>query len=328
MRRAATSFGLLGALCVLDACNAEAPQAQKTALSGGVVARVDGEPIFAETVSAIAAAQGVSADDALKKATFDALVAREARAKGKGRRAQTEVSAQLASVLIAELTREAKAKGEPTEDELGPFVEGVWWELNRPDGVVVAQIVVVVPPKADAAADEAALAIARKIRAAVAVVGPEVRRAKQPDFSVTGAPFKPDPISPLFQELGLDVEHEGFQLSADALPPFGADGYLQRPGPPLMLDQRFVKGAFALKARGDLSDPVRSDSGWHVILMLGKTAGYQAPRAELLERFGEIVIEERARNALAEIVTRGRKEHDTAIERNTDELTEQVKVGR
>jgi hypothetical protein len=317
--------------CLLVACSGgEAPQAQKAALSAGVVARVDGEPIHAETVAAIARAQGVSTEEALRKATFDALVAREARARGFDRSAQTEVSAQLASLLIAEVAREARAKGEPTDDELGPFVEGRWWELNRPDGVVVAQIVVQTPKIAetDPATDEAALAIARKVRAAVAVVQPDVRKSEAPDFSLKAGPFKPDPIYPLFQDLGLAVEHEGFQLSANAIPPFGADGYVQKPGELEMVDQRFVKGAFALEARGDLSEPVRSDSGWHVILMLGKTKGYQAPRADLLARFGEIVVEERARNALADIVARGRKEHDAAIERNTDELTLQVKVGR
>ena len=86
--------------------------------------------------------------------------------------------------------------------------------------------------------------------------------------------------------------------------------------------------SFALGARGDLSEPVRSKSGWHVILLLGKTKGYPAPKSELLARFGEIIVEERARNELAAIVARGRKEHDASIARNTDELTQQVKVGR
>ncbi len=314
-------------LTLFATCASEPPRAQKAALSAGVVARVDGEPIYAETVTSIAKAQGVSAEAALQKATFDALIAREARARGFDQRSHTELSARLASVLIEDLMRDARSKGEPTDDELGPLVEARWLELNRPDGVVVAQIVVLVPEQADAAADDAAQAIARKARAAVALVQPDVRKAPAPDFGPTGGPFKPDPIAPLFQDLGTSVEHEGFEIRAEFLPPFGADGYVQQPEL-MTLDQAFVKASFALGARGDLSEPVRSKSGWHVILLLGKTKGYQAPKSELLARFGEIIVEERARNELAAIVARGRKEHDASIARNTDELTQQVKVGR
>jgi hypothetical protein len=315
----------------LQACSAsEAPQAQKAALSAGVVARVDGEPIYAETVAAIAAAQGVTPEVALQKATFDALVAREARARGVERRRQRQVSAELARMLIADVAAEARAQGAPTDEELGPYVEGLWWELNRPEGAVVVQIVVPTPPIAetDAATDEAALAIARKIRAAVAVLQEEVRKTPPHDFSVMAGPFKPDPIFPRFEELGLAVPHAGFEVKAQTMPPFGLDGYLQKPGQVDMLDNTFVKSAFALPARGDLSEPVRSNAGWHVIMMLGRTKGYQASRTEVLARLGDVVIEERARNAIAAIVARGRKEHDASIERSTDELTQQVKVGR
>ena len=329
-RTRAHGFLLLAGLCASAACAGEAPKAQKAALSAGVVARVDGEPIYAETVASIAKAQAVSTEAALEKATFDALVAREARARGLDRKRRAEVSGVLAGALIEEIAREARAKGDPTDDELGPWIEGQWWELNRPDGVVVAQIVVRTPPigQTDPATDEAALAIARKVRTAVAVVQPDVRKAPQPDFSVTGRPFKPDPIMPLFQDLGLAVEHEGFELAANAIPPLGADGYVQKPGTLEMIEQPFVKAAFALEARGDLSEPVRSNAGWHVILLLGRTKGHQASRAEVLARFEETIMEERARNAIAAIVARGRKEQDASIERSTDELTGQVKVGR
>lgn len=331
MTRVGVWFSLLLLVCG-SACSAsEPPRAQRTSLSAGVVARVDGEPIYAETVVAIASAQGDTAERALEKATFDALVAREASARGLGEQAHFEVSARLARALIEELASEARAKGPPTDDELGPYIEGRWWALDRPDAVVVMHAVVLAPKVAavDAATDAKALALARKIREAVEPVQAAVRAVAPPDFSVVpNVAFKRDPELERFQELAQSVDKGDLQVVVEHPGPVASHNYVVDTSNITMLDTPFVKAAFSLEKRGDLSEPVRSDAGYHVILLLGRLPGYTAPRAETVALFEKAILDDRVRAALERLVAQGRKQGGVSIERSADELISQVKVGR
>ncbi len=328
MNRACRALVLL----VLAACGSkEPPPVTSTTLDRGVVARVDGEGIAVETVAAIAGAQGVDRKQALELALFDALLAREATERGLAARAGFQARTALIRPLLADLAREARAQGRPTDAEVEEQSDYSWLDVKRPEAVCVVHAVVMLPPVGEATEEQeaAALSLARAIHKAVQPARDAVSRSKAPDLMVKpGAAYTHDPIHARFEQLAMSVERGALKVVAQPLLPIGADGYGFELEGRVGYDEAFVKAAFMLQKRGDMSEPVRGVSGYHVILLLDRLPSQVLPLAQRRDMFEQRIYAERAQKRLQALLAEARASTRPEVERSADELLSWVKVGR
>ncbi|NUP14223.1 MAG: hypothetical protein HOW73_49950 [Polyangiaceae bacterium] len=281
--------------CVLaGGCSAEGPPAQRTELEGEQVARVDDEVVTRDVVASIARAQDVTPREALDRATFDALVAREARARGVDARLRRRLNGALAQVLVDDLAKAARAEGPPTDEEVADLTARRWMEVARPEAVVLVHAVVLVPPDADAATSERALATAKKIRTAVEASVALARETAAPDnMPKRGLPPPADPVRDDFVRRAKAVAPDDPGVIAEPLWPIGSDGRAVKHDGREPYDPAFVKSGFELRNRGDLTEPVRSSFGYHVILLLDRLPGAMLSADERRKLFERDVVYER-----------------------------------
>jgi hypothetical protein len=116
--------------------------------------------------------------------------------------------------------------------------------------------------------------------------------------------FEDDPLAKIFISAAKKAK-KGTKLEVvvQELPPVTKSGYqIIAGGPPsAMFFPGYTKGAWKLQRRGDLSEVVESEAGYHVIVLLEKTSAKFVPegerRAALAERI-RIVRGKRRRRAL------------------------------
>jgi peptidyl-prolyl cis-trans isomerase C len=297
------------AIALLAACAAEAPPPERVQLEGEVVARVGDEVITRDAVAAIARAQNVDAERALELATFDALTAAEARARKLDVRHDRSANAALARLVIDALADESRAEGPPTEEEIAALTERHWVEVARPEGVVVAHAVVMVPPGASPDVDASALGLAKRVREALAPASELAKETPAPDNEPKRGKKPPgDPAASELVRLAQSVAAGDLQVIAEHLWPIGSDALTLRVEAREQYDPLFVAGAFALKDRGDLSQPVRSSFGYHVILLLDRIPAATLTFEQRQKRFEPEVTAVRTRRKLDELLTRLRTE--------------------
>ena len=149
------------------------------------------------------------------------------------------------------------ASAEPTDDELRERYEQERARFGTEEERVASHILVSVAPGADEAAVEAARVEAQGVA--------ERARAEGADFAALAAAESDDLGS---KELGGELG----PIPRDVFP------------------KPFEDAVFAL-AEGGVSDPVRTDEGWHVIKLTGLVAGdvqpFEAVREQLLAESGE-----------------------------------------
>ena len=66
-----------------------------------------------------------------------------------------------------------------------------------------------------------------------------------------------------------------------------SNGYIGVVNRKISFSPAFVKAAFALKSSGDLSGPILSDFGYHIIRLEDSRVGYEANREEILTRLNQ-----------------------------------------
>jgi hypothetical protein len=300
----------------------EGPAPVRRSLEGDLVARVETEAVVAETVRRIARAQGVSAEEALDRAVFDAILAVEARTRLGERRRRREENRVLAAALIAELARSARAEGAPTDAEIDDKTKKRWLDVDRPESVLTVHAVVLVPAGSDDAAWVKADEIAGRIRDAVA---PSARSAKE---------FAPDPYDfkrPVyggsaveeFRRLATAVPHEGMSVRVEALPPVAADGLTVTAEGRQPFDPAFASAAASL-GQGDLSPVVRSPFGAHVILGLVRIPASRVGLEERRRRFADEIYADRTRERTKALLASVRAQTPAAVERSADASLEGI----
>lgn len=152
---------------------------------------------------------------------------------------------------------------EPSEQELRDRYDQSLARFGAPEERMAAHILVEVPADADAAAIEAARAEAADIA--------ERARAEGADFAALAAETSDDLGS---RELGGDL------------------GSIPRstPGAPGLFPEAFEEAVYALE-EGGVSDPVRTDQGWHVVkltrLVPSTVQPFESVRDQLAAEFGE-----------------------------------------
>jgi hypothetical protein len=313
----------------LSCSDAPKPPPQAAELEGTLIARVGQEEIAAETVLAVAAAQGIDTSRALDLATFDALTAVEARARGLEAAHRRELNAVAARALIGELAREARQEGPPSQADLDQLDRdyAFWLKVERPALVVTVHVVVELAPDADAKAVESGLALARKYGEAVAPSAALARLEPGPDHEATLAAIPDqDPAAEDFMRRAQAIDRGDAKVTIQQLPPVGDDNLtVEPPGRGPFLPE-FVSGAFKLSERGDLSEPVRTPAGFHVIMLLARIPPPNLS-AEVRQRlFEEKIVEIRTGRRIAELLTALRADTEISEERSVDSILEQVRV--
>lgn len=290
-----------------------------------VAARVGALAIPVDSVARIAAAQHVSPAQARDAAVRDALFAAEARDRGLEHEpeVQRDISAVLARRLLHLLKEEAESAGPVTDDELRVATERHWLDLDRPEGYRTVHAVVRLSADADEATRDKARAIADAIRTAVLSSREVARRSEPPRASGTRQP-PTDPAADAFISAAKGVPAEGLDVVAQALPPVTAAGRVLTPESQ-QFDVDFSRAAAAsLKARGDVSAPVASPFGVHIIMLLERIPPQVVPVEERRGLVRDEIMTDRARAAQARLLEVLRRE--PKVVGGVDALLELVRI--
>jgi peptidyl-prolyl cis-trans isomerase C len=252
-------------LLVVD-CGAKGPGPEPE--PSNVVARVDGKAITLHEVQ-----QRIDALDPYSRARFSSpdqrkkflenlvrfeVLAREAEKRGYDR--DPEVQRALKNQMIQVFLRKElddKLKAEPiTDADVARYYQEHEAQYRQPEQVRVSQILV---------ADRA---LAEKIAS-------EARAEQRHDKS--DRPFR-----------GLV---EKYSLDEDSKPLGGDLTFFDRQS--TQLPRAIVEAAFALKAVGDISPPVASDKGFHVLKLTQRRPGFTRPLEGVAAEIKRLILRDR-----------------------------------
>ena len=290
----------------------------------GVAARVGAGDVALDAVARIAAAQHLPPAQALDAAVRDALWAAEARARGleQDPEVRREISLVLARRMLHTLKEEAENVGPVTDDELRAATERHWLDLDRPEGYRTVHAVVRLSADADEATRDKAKALADAIRTAVLSSREVAQRTEPPSASGTQQP-PPDPAAEAFISAAKGVPADGLEVVAQVLPAVTAAGRALT-SEPQQMDLAFSRAAASLVARGDLSAPVTSPFGVHLIMLLERIPAQVVPVEERRGLVRHEVVTDRARAAQSRLLEAARREAEIAGA--VDALLELVRI--
>lgn len=255
MRRGALLLALVAA-CegAAPAATEAGPRARGSARVGGdVVATVDGHPITLDEVAAAAREAGVAPELALSRLEDEAILAAAAERAGfagdpEVRRAtrRAAVQALLARAVEAQITA---AGFDPAELEAA--LDASPARFDRPERRRSTHALAVVAPGAPAAVAAAAEAWIRALHAEL-VAAPDPAGALAARRPEVGLPFE------------VAYEDEPAMAREDAA------------------DQAYLDAIFAAAGPGLLADPVRTELGWHAVVVTEVVPAWHPSRDEAL----------------------------------------------
>jgi peptidyl-prolyl cis-trans isomerase C len=253
-----------------------------TAESGNVVARVDGKPITLNEVQ-----QRIDALDAYSKARYSSpeqrrkflenlvrfeVLAREAEKRGYDR--DPDVQRALKNQMIQVFLRkelDEKVKAEPiTEADVAAYYREHEAQFRQPAQVRVSQILV-------------------KDRDLAEKVAAEARAGQKHDHS--DRPFR--------------ALVEKYSIDEDSKPLGGDVTFIDRQN--TQLPRGVVEAAFALKDVGDISPPVASDKGYHVLKLTQRRPGFTRPVEGVAAEIKRLILLDRRAKKQEEMVAEMRQ---------------------
>jgi peptidyl-prolyl cis-trans isomerase C len=308
----AARAALLAAALAAAACGGPEPTSERAHLGGAVAARVGDHEIAVSSVVAVARAQGIAPAAARDLLVRDAVFAEAARARGLT--ADFQVDGALARRLLHAYAAEGAAAGDVTDAELDAETQRHWLEIDRPEGFRTVHAVVLVKPDASADTKQRAAAVAEAIRARATAL--DLGPAPPPSrFSGAGA-VAHDPAEKAFIDAAQAVPHDGFKVTAEALPPLTRDARWLSPDASSGVDPAFAAAAASLGSRGDVSPLTWTGFGVHVIVLLERTPAKHPPAAERRALVREAVMRARAEQKQKALLTA--RAADATVERSAD----------
>ncbi len=268
----------LGLLVSFVACSGgdHGPAPEQVALGGEMAARVGPDVIPLSLVTRVAAAQKVTAREALGHLIDDAVAANGARARGlaSGPRASWLFTAARGRWMADRFMEEARQGGPPTDAEIVELTALHWRELDRPPAVRVVHAVVMPAKGANEAAVTRAKALAAELRSAVLP-------AKDGEDFQARAKAVPHPPE--------------LNVVAQPLPPFVSDGRATEGDGGMV--PAFARAAHALMQPGETSAVVETSFGWHVIRLVERIPEQRMAAEARRTALGEEAFMHRARKA-------------------------------
>lgn len=263
---AVLALGLSGG-CLVPGCAREHPSVSggtEVHLTGEWVATVGSATVSGRMVEAIMAAQGGDPNQALDAALHDTLLALETRERlGPAGVVHAAERAVLVRALLEDIWDRSRVRV-PTAEESSLTAKTLWFELDRPPAVETRHAVVRVKqaerfPEAKRVAD----------RLAVAVRG------------VT------DPEE--FKRRAMKVRPAGFELRVEDVPALTREGWLAKAGAPPQrhFSLPYAEAAHTLQEVGQQSALVRTEFGYHVLLLTRRHAEHRAPERVRRQRIRE-----------------------------------------
>jgi peptidyl-prolyl cis-trans isomerase C len=280
------------------------PPARVSPLRPGIVATVGTFEIAADTVAKTAARAEISPQLALEREIADTLLANAAlrHHDDETHAVQAAVRARLARAVLQRLHDEAK-QSDPTDTEIADATARHFAELDRPEAFRVVHAVVKVPDKADAATTARARSLAQRLSDQVAPAKDEQ------DFRVR-AEALPD--------------RGNLEIVVETLKPVAADGRIvdpEHPSPePETYVAPFARAASRLTEPGQKSGVVPTEFGFHVLMLLERTAPKTVPLEERKRLLRDEIVTERAKRAKAELLARLSAATPTSIERSAESV--------
>ncbi len=279
-------------------------------LPSRIAAVVGDDVIDVATVERIAAAQGVAPAVALRRAVGDALFAASAvdrAGEGVARQARRAV---LARRLLRALSDDVQRRGPPTDAEVLAATANRWWELDRPVLLRTTHAVVLVRKAEE---DKPAKALAARIAARVAEsVDPAAFRAAVTAVPADGLEVRVEDLDP--------VARDRRAMNPSAPPP---------PGKPVgEYAATYVDAAFAIPSPGRVSPVVRTEFGYHVILLVEMIPEQRVPLEERRRTLEPEIMTRRATALYEETLARTRATDQVEVERSAVDLMLEVKVAR
>ncbi len=289
-----------GVSCGDDTKRRERTRDENAALGGDTAVRVGDRTIPLSVVANIARVQKISPQEAARYVTDDEIAASAARARGLDQAPPTSwnLTAARARFVSERLYDEARAKGPPTDDEVGVLSERHWLEVDRPPMINVIHVVVLRSEK-DPTLNPKAKDLARDLHEAV------ISAANADDFEAK-AKAVPKPAPKI-------------EVRVERLPAFSDEGWATDSS---RMDKTFTQAAYALASIGDTSNVVESKYGWHVIRLLERLPEKRMPLETRRLAFTEEVYAMRARAAYEARLNALRAATPIAISAAAPQLTE------
>ncbi len=192
---------------------------------------------------------------------------------------EEELRKSIAQSIAIEVILENRGVATPTDEEVRAFYDQNRDKFGQPEQIRVRHILV----KVDEGADDATVAAAKT-------------RAEK--------------IQKEASKKGADFASLAKEKSEGPSAPEGGDlGYFPRG----RMVPEFEKVAFALKKPGDVSEPVRTSFGWHVIKLEDKKESGLMPFEEVSEELGTQLKNQKISEGLVALLEDLRKSHTVEV---------------
>jgi hypothetical protein len=293
------------------ACHRETTErviSKRAELGGDTVAQVGEFSIRVPTLTKVQAQSELSPNSALDRMIDVHLVGRWAMNGGLalGRR-QTVERGLLARILLEKIQSQVEQPLRPSDEEVIEATRPRWVELDRPDAVRVTHFVVRLDGKNESPARELAERIQAEVKGIV--------------------------TSKEFINRALTVSAAGLKVSAESLSPVTADGrvfQLDPSGKPVaeegMYDRDFAIAASRLETPGAQSGIIRTQFGFHVLLLEERIVGHTVPLDERRVLLLHDILRRRARKAADSVLNERRNVTPPQVDRAALEWMGRVKV--